>query len=185
MEITLSGSRPKSRAIELALGAQFGVGAQFLEGGGGVPRRIARHGERTQIVGVLGGAVLEVDVSRRVEKHVEDRPLRGREQDLLYELLALHAAGVAPDKLHAGAGKREVEEPGVRRVHQVQAHDLSCGRLTRETALAVYEHDVAEAAHRHEVRPRVAEGRHLAVLDQDVVQGDGQLPVCGWPVGGV
>ena len=132
MESTLSGSRSKSRAIDRRSARQFGVGAQFLEGGGGVPRRIARHGERAQIVGVLGGAVLEVGVSRRVEKHVDYRPLRGREQDLLYELLALHAAGVAPDELHAGARKREVEEPRVRRVHQVQAHDLPHGRLTGE-----------------------------------------------------
>src|SRR5215212_48211 len=94
----------------------------------------------------------------------------------------LVATAVATDQLHPGAAKREVEDTSVRRVHQIQAHDLSYSRLARELALAVYQHDVAEAAHGGEGRPRAPEGRHPPVLDEYVVQRDGQLSVDRRPV---
>src|SRR5215208_4501424 len=110
-------------------------------------------------------AMLETHVPWSVEQHVDDHPFRGGEQHLLHERLALVATTVATYQLHPGLGQRDVEDPGVRRVHQIQAHDLSRGRLTREPALAVYEHGIPEPAHRHEVRTRAAEGCHLTLLD--------------------
>src|SRR5215208_2269140 len=84
------------------------------------PRRRTNRGRRCD-----PGTMLEAYLARSVEQHVDDRPLRGRKQDLLDEPLVLVSTAVAPDKLHAGAAKREVEDTRVRRVHEVEAHYLS------------------------------------------------------------
>ena len=109
----------------------------------------------------------------------------GDEQHLVDERLPLVAAAVAADELHAGAAEGEVEDPGVGGVDEVEAHDLAHRRLARELGLAVDQHDVAEPAHRGEVGPGAAEGGDVAVLDEQVVQGERQLPVDGRPVRGV
>src|SRR5919107_639138 len=157
------------RLDRLALGGEFGIGAQLVECGGSVSDRGSRDRESAEVVDAIRGAVLEVHLSRRVEKHVDDRALRWREQHLLYEGLVLVAAGIAPDQLHTGAGEREVEDPSVRRVHQIEANYLPRSSLVREPTLAIYEHDVPESAHRGESRSRVPEGRYLSVLDEHVV----------------
>ena len=133
---------------------------------------------------MIGGAVLQPHLARRVEQHVDDGPLRRREQHLVDERLALVPTAVTADQLGAGAWKGEVEDPRVRGVDQVQAHDLAGGRLAGELGLAVDQHDVAESTHRGEGRARLAERRDVPVLDEQVVQGDGQLPVDGRPVRG-
>ena len=60
-----------------------------------------------------------------VEQHVDDRPLRGSEQHLVDEGLALVATAVPTDQLHPRTVNGEVEDPGVRRVHEIEAHDLA------------------------------------------------------------
>ena len=50
------------------------------------------------------------------------------------------------------------------------------------SGLAVDQHDVAVPAHRDERRPGPAERRDVPVLDQQVIQREGQLPVGGGPV---
>ena len=54
-----------------------------------------------------------------------------------------------------------------------------------ELGLAVDQHHVAVPAHRDERRPGPAERRDVPVLDQQVIQREGQLPVRGGPVGRV
>jgi hypothetical protein len=95
------------------------------------------------------------------------------------------AAAVAADQLHPSAADGEIEDPGVRRVDHVQAHDLTYRRLTGVNRLAIGQHHVAEPAHRRVGRPRAQERRDMAILDQQVIQRDGQLAVDGRPVRGV
>ena len=54
-----------------------------------------------------------------------------------------------------------------------------------EPGLAVDQHHVAVPAHRDVIRPGPAERRDVPVLHQQVIQGQGQLPVRGGPVGRV
>ncbi len=160
----------------LMLGGQFGVGAQHLERPGGIAGCAFGDGEGAEVVGVVRGAVLQPDLPGGAEKHVDDRTFRRREQHLTGERLALVPAAVATDQLGAGAADGKVEDPRVRGVDQIQAHDLACRRLAGEVGLAVDQHHVAVPAHRDIGRPGAAERRDVPVLDQQVIQGEGQLP---------
>ena len=77
---------------------------------------------------------------------------------------------------------REVEDPRVGRVDQMQADDLADLGLGAVLGLAVGQHHVAESAHGGERRPGAVEGRDLPLLDQDVVERDRQLTVDRRPV---
>jgi hypothetical protein len=72
-------------ADRLMLGGELGGGAQRLERPGGRAGRAAGDGERAEVVGVIGGAVLQPHLARGVEQHVEDRTLGRREQYLAGE----------------------------------------------------------------------------------------------------
>jgi hypothetical protein len=69
--------------------------------------------------------VLEHELARLLEQHVDHRPLGGSQDDLFDELLVLHPPAVAADELHPCAGQRDLEHPGVGGVGQVDAHDLA------------------------------------------------------------
>ena len=157
-------------ADRLVLGGELGVGAQRLERPGGRAGRAVGDGERAEVVGVIGGAVLQPHLPGGVEQHVDDRALRRREQHLVDDGLAFVPAAVAADQLGAGAADGEVEDPRVRGVDYIQAHDLACCRLAGEPGLAVDQHHVAVPAHRDEHQPGPAERRDVPVLDQQVIQ---------------
>ena len=48
--------------------------------------------------------MLQRQLARRLEAHVDDDPLGGRQDDVLDELLVLDAAAVAADELHPAPG---------------------------------------------------------------------------------
>ena len=129
--------------------------------------------------------MLELELARLREEHVDDDALGGREQDLVDELLVLVVAGVGADELHLRARQRHVEDARVGGVREVEAHDLAALGLERKVRLAGDEHHVAEAAHRHVRRLRLAEGGDPSVLDQDVVERQQQLAVRRRPVVGL
>ena len=168
--------------IELMLGGQFGVGAQHLERPGGIAGCAFGDGEarRGRRCGRGCGAPAAPARGCRTARQRPRAP-RG-EQHLVDERLALVPAAVTADQLGAGAADGEVEDPRVRGVDDIQAHDLARRRLAGELGLAVDQHHVAVPAHRDERRPGLAEGRDVPVLDQQVIQGQGQLPVGGRPV---
>ena len=95
---------------------------------------------------------------------------------------SLVATAVTTDQLHPSTGQREVEDPRVRRVHEIEAYDLSHRRFARELCLAVDQHHVPEPPHRGVVGPHTVEWRDLAILDEQIVQRDAELSVDGWPV---
>jgi hypothetical protein len=154
-----------------ALGRHVRVRPQDPEGcRGGRLERVVLNADPGEPVRALRRPVLERELAGLGEEDVDYDALRGRDQDLLDDLLALIAPAVAPDELHAGARQRDVEHPCVRRVREVQAHDLAPPRGQREGGIPCDQHHVPEAAHRHVGRLRMAEGSHLAVLDEDVVE---------------
>ena len=121
-----------------------------------------------------------------VEEDVDDNSLRGSEDDVLHELLPLHVAAVAADELRPGPLDSHFEHPRVRRVSEVEAHDLSELRAQRELRLAGDKKRGAEAPHRDVVGLVVAEGRHTAVLvEQDVVEREQDLAIRRRPVLGL
>ena len=69
----------------------------------GTSEAIAGDGESAEVVHMLGGPVLQLRRAGRVEQHVDHGALRGREQHLVDERLALVPAAVAADELHARA----------------------------------------------------------------------------------
>ncbi len=166
-------------------GGELRIDAQALVRRGGIAGGGARDREPAEVVDPVGRAMLEAHVAGRLEQHVDDRPLRGCEHHLLDERLALVAAAVAAHQLHARAADGEVEDARVRRVHEVQAHDLAYRRLTGEAGLTVGQHDVAEAAHRGVGRPGAQERRDASVFHEQVVQGQGDEPVGRRPERGV
>ena len=127
---------------------------------------------RREPVGVLGRLVLELELACVRKEHVDDDTLGGGEQDLVDQFLALVVAGIGADQLHLRARQRHVEDARVGGVGEVEAHDLAPLGFERKVRLAGDEHHVAEASHRHVRRLRLAEGGDLAVLDQDVVEGE-------------
>src|SRR3954452_24141276 len=94
----------------------------------------------------------------------------------------LVAAAVAADELHPGARDTEVEDAGVGRVRELEADDFAGAGLQIELGLAGGEHDVSEATHGGVGWAGPAERAHLAVLDEDVVEGDDELAVDRRPV---
>ena len=148
----------------------------WLEGGLGFLLADADRGER---IDAAGSAVLERQVPRSVEEDVDDHPLRRRDDHLLDELLVLDMAAVAADELHPSSWERDLEDPGVGGVGQVEAHHLAELRAQREIGLAARQEHLAEAPHRRMSRLGAAERRHLVALEQDVVEGQGDFAVDG------
>ena len=109
-------------------------------------------------------------------------PLGRREEHFVDERLVFVAATVAADELHPRAGEGDVEQPGVRGVREVEAHDLAGVGVELEVRLAAGEHDVAEAAHRDVGRARLVERGDAAVFDEDVVERDDEFAVHRRPV---
>ena len=142
------------------LGAELRVGAQLLErlGQRGLGRLVA-HRDRREPVDLLGRVVLERELAGALEEHVEDHALRRRQDRLLDDLLALAAAAVPADELHARPGQLDLEHARVGGVGQIQAHHLALPRLERELGLSGDEQHVAEAAHRGVRGLRAAERR--------------------------
>jgi hypothetical protein len=126
--------------------------------------------------------VFERRGARRVEPDVDDGALGGCEQNFVDERLVLVAATVGADELHPHAGKRDVEQPRVRRVREVEPNHVTDLGSEREACLAAGEHDVAEAAHRDVRRAGLVEGSDAAVFDEDVVERDDHFTIDDRPV---
>ena len=165
------------------LGAELRVAAELLErlGQRGLGRLVADR-DRREPVDLLGRVVLERQLAGALEEHVEDHALRRRQDRLLDDLLALAAAAVTADELHARARQLDLEHARVGGVRQIQAHHLALPRLERELGLAGDEQHVAEAAHRGVRGLRAAERGDPAVLDEHVVEREHPLAVHGRPV---
>src|ERR671914_628871 len=97
---------------------------------------------------------------------LESRLPGGVEHHVVDEGLSLVSTAVTTDQLHPRAAEREVEDPCVRRVHEIEAYDLPHGRLAREVRLAVDQHDVAEPPHRGVVGAGAVEGRDVTFLEE-------------------
>jgi hypothetical protein len=164
------------------LTGELWIDAKVRERATRCPGRGPRDRERSEVVDVIRRAMLEPHLPRNVEQDIQNRPLRGRKQDLFDPGLAFVSTAVAADELRASAANREVEDPRVRRVDQIQAHYLSHCRLSCELGLAVDQHDVPESAHGGVIRPRSMEGSDLPILNKEIVQGEGQLPVNRGPI---
>ena len=174
------------RRDPLALGDHLGVGAQDLELLLQRPLGpILADRDRGQRVDPLRGAVLQRQIAGLVEQHVDHHSLGGSEHDVVDEPLVLDAAAVAADELHPRTGQRDSEHAGVGGVRQIEAHDLAELSAQGEIGLAAHQQHVAEAAHRRVRRLGAAEGRHLAVIEKDVVERQHQLAVNRRPVVGV
>ena len=94
----------------------------------------------------------------------------------------LHPAAVAADELHPRAGQLHVEHPGVGGVGQPQPHHLPGPGGERVVRLAADQQHVAEPAHRRVGGLGRAERGDLAVLQQQVIQGQQDIAVGGRPV---
>ena len=136
-------------------------------------------GER---VDAVRRAVLERQLAGLVKEHIEYRALGRGQYDLLNELLVLDVATVPADELHPCARQRNLEGAGVRGVREVEAHDLAELRVQRQVRLAVDQQHLAETPHCHMCGLRAAERRDLPVLEQDVVEGQREVPVGRRPV---
>src|SRR2546430_2335511 len=101
---------------------------------------------------MVRGTMLEPHVPRGVEQHVENRSFGRREQHGVDERLALVATAVTADQLRARAANGEVEDARVRRVDEIEAHDLPQSSLAGVRGLAVDQEYVSEP-------PHVVEGR--------------------------
>ena len=143
------------------------------------------HGDGGQPPGPVRGAVLQLQLPWPVEKHVDHGPFRGRQQHLGDEFLVLDPAAVAADEFHLGARQRHVEDPGVGGVGQPQPHNFPGPRGQREVGLAADQQHSAEPAHRRVRRLVRAERGDLAVLQQQVIQGQHHVPVGRGPVAGL
>ena len=167
----------------LALVRPFGVVPQHAELL--VERRRGGLGgdlDRRERVCAPGCPVLERQPAGLVEEDVDDDPLRRREHDRVDELLALVPPAVAADELHARPRERDVEHPRVRGVREIEADDLALSRAQPELRLAADEHHVPEPAHRRVRRLRRAERGDRALLEQHVVERQGELAVRRRPI---
>ena len=126
--------------------------------------------------------MFERELSGLREEDVDNDALGGREQDLLDYLLLFVVAAVGADELHSRPRQRDVEDPRVGRVREVQPHDLAALGLERELRFTGDEHRVPEAAHRDVRRLGPAEGRDPPLLDEDVVERQEKLAVGRRPV---
>jgi uncharacterized protein (DUF433 family) len=99
------GQRPAS-AQRPAFGRQLRRPTQHLERPGGRRGRptVPAHLDHGQPVGPLRGVVLQGQLTRPLEEHVDHHPLRGSHQHPVDELLALHPAAVPTDQLHPRPG---------------------------------------------------------------------------------
>src|SRR5207247_11171659 len=86
---------------------------------------------------MVRGTMLEPHVPRGVEQHVDNRSFGRREQHSVDERLALVATAVTTDQLRARAANGEVEDARVRRVDEIEAHDLPQSRLAGERGLEI------------------------------------------------
>ena len=102
--------------------------------GCGAGRRTARQARARRLVARRRCArarmsarclVLERQLSRLSEEHVDDDALRRSQDHRVDELLVLVAAAVATDQLHLRARQRHLEHASVGRVGQVEADDLA------------------------------------------------------------
>src|SRR5947209_11441956 len=151
------------------LGGELGVDAQHLERPSGMASLTSRDREPAEVVDMVQGTMLEPHVPRSVEQHVDNRSFGRCEQHRIDERLALVATAVTTDQLRARAANGEVEDARVRRVDEIEAHDLPLSGLAGELGLAVDQQDVAETPHGGEGRPGPAEVRNVAALDEQVV----------------
>jgi hypothetical protein len=135
-----------------------------------------------QSIRTIRRAVLEREDAGLFEVGVHDDALRGGQEHLLDEYLLLVVTAVAADELQRGSRQRDVEDTGVGGVGEVETDDLAAGCLESKVGFSGDEHDVAEASHRDVRRLRLAEGCDLPVLDQNVVECQGELAVGGRPV---
>ena len=62
----------------LALGRELGIDAQLVEGRRRLAGCLARDGDPAELVGVVGGPVLEDDLAGLVKQDVDDRALGRR-----------------------------------------------------------------------------------------------------------
>src|SRR5437588_10637452 len=106
------------------LRGELGVDAQHVERSGGMASLSGGDREPTEVVDMVRGTMLEPHVPRRVEQHVDNRSFGRREQHGVDERLALVATAVTTDQLRARAANGEVEDARVRRVDEIEAHDL-------------------------------------------------------------
>jgi hypothetical protein len=164
------------------LTGELRIDAEVREPAARCPGRSPRDRERSEVVDVIRRAMLEPHLPWSIEQHVQNRPLRRSKQDFVDPALAFVSTAIAADQLRASAADREVEDPSVRRVDQIQAHDFSHCRLSCELGLAVDQHDVPESAHRRVVRPRSMEGSDMTILNEEIVQGERQVPIDSRPI---
>ena len=121
------------RLDSLALGPHVLVRAQVVEllcRGRARPAR--RRPDRSKPVGLLWRSVFERVLPGLSEEDVDNDALGGCEQHLLDQFLVFVMATVAADELHSQPRQRDVEDPRVGRVREVEAHDLAALDLERE-----------------------------------------------------
>jgi hypothetical protein len=118
---------------------------------------VAGHGDGGEPAGPAGGAVLQFQLPRPVQEHVDERPLGGGQEHLGDELLAFDPAAVATDELHPRAGQSHAEHPGFGGVGQPQPHT--------SPARAVSEQSGARSRWFHE-RARLARDAEMALVSE-------------------
>ena len=96
--------------------------------------------------------MLEAHTSRRLKEDVDNGALGGCEQDFIDKRLVLVAAAITTDEFCARARNCEIEDACVSGVHEIEPYDLAHNCLARKRRLAVDQHDIAEPAHRIEIR---------------------------------
>src|ERR671918_2300467 len=138
-----------------------------------------------QRVGAFGCHVLEGEGSGSVAEHVDDGPLRRSNDHIVNPLLALVASAVASHEFHLHTRKRHLEDAGVGRVREIEAHNLTTPDRQLLFGLASDQQDVSEPAHSREVRFVRIEGGDLPVFDQDVVKGEHDVSIRCGPVRGI
>ena len=162
---------------------QVGTGAELFElSEEGFVDRLVGHGDGAEDVALCWCVVGDGEFAGGLEEHVDDGALGGRQQYVVDEGVSLVAAAVAADQLHPGTWDGDVEQPGVGGVREVEAHDLTGAGGEFEIGLTAGEHHVAEAAHGDEVRAVEVVGGDVAVLEENIVEGDDELTVDGRPV---
>jgi hypothetical protein len=126
--------------------------------------------------------MLQVQLPRGRDQHIDHHPLRRRHHDLVDELLVLDAAAVAADQLHPGPRHGQVEHPGVGGIGQPQPHHLPHPCLQPKIRVAAGQKDVAEPSHGRIAGLGPAERGDAALLDQQVVDGQDEVSIHWWPV---
>ena len=125
----MSGGRSRSWLERLVHGRELGVDAEPSNVHAAPPPRSPETENAAEVVGVIGRAVLEPARRPGVSKRTSTRRAPTVRAAPRRRCLALVAPAVAADELHARAPNREVEDPRVRGVHEVETDDLPEGRL--------------------------------------------------------